>query len=181
MSSAYFKILIILISGLTCFSSVKAGIFDKLHKQSVEIDKPKDSITYYEEGISFYKSAEYLSAEKAFLKYIDIKEKTEENDLLAYSFHYLGNIESWKSNFLQSIQYHKKASNIFLKLKNSKYVAISNNQISSAFESLGEYDSCLVYYQFNIQHRNQIDATYTVLNSYQRIAATYAKLYNYKL
>ena len=39
----------------------------------------------------------------------------------------------------------------------------------------------MVYYQNNIQNQALIDADYTVLNSYQRIAATYARLYNYKL
>ena len=136
---------------------------------------------YYEEGISYYKIGEYLSAEVEFLKTIEFAEKSKKNKLLAYTFHYLGIIENWKSNFSQSIYYHKKARNLFLELKNSKYEAISNNNISFAFESLGEYDSTIVYYQINIQNRELIDANYTVLNAYQRIATTYAHLYNYKL
>ena len=39
----------------------------------------------------------------------------------------------------------------------------------------------MVYYQINIQNRALIEADYTVLNSYQGIAATYAKIFNYKL
>lgn len=180
MKTSYFKILIIFISGFNCFSIVKAGTVD-MHQQLIEIVKAEESIAFYEEGMSFYNSFEYLPAERAFLKVIDLAEKTDEEELLAYSFHFLGNIESWKSNFSQSIYYHKKASDLFLELNNTKYVAISNNQISFAFEFLGEYDSTLVYYQNNIQNRKLIEDNYTVLNTYQSIAATYAKLHNYKL
>ena len=150
-------------------------------QQDLQTKSAEEPTTYYDEGISYYKKFEYLSAEEAFLKAIELAEKSQDKEILSYSFHYLGNIESWKSNFQQSIYYQKKARDLFLELNNSEYVAISHNQLSFVFESLGEYDSTLVYYQNNIQNRKQIDAKYTVLNSYQRIAGTYANRYNYKL
>ena len=135
---------------------------------------------YYEEGISLHDFGKYLSAETAFLKAIKLVENSNEKEILAYSYHYLGNIESWKSNFPQSIVYHKKASTLFYEQSNLEYLAISNNQISSGFYALGEYDSTLVYYKKNIENRNVIDAKYTILNSYKSIAKLYASLYNYK-
>jgi len=163
------------------FSSTVFETTKTIFQQEFKTDTIEGSQTYYENGISYYNKGTYLSAEKEFLKAIDLVEKSQENEILSYSFHYLGNIESWKSNFSQSIYYHKKACSIFLKQNNSEYEAISNNQISSAFESLGEYDSTLVYCQINIQNRALIEANYTVLHSYQIIAGTYAKLHNYKL
>lgn len=163
------------------YSSTVPETTKTILQQGFKADTIEESQTYYENGISYYNKGTYLSAEKEFLRAIELAGKSKEKEILSYSFHYLGNIESWKSNFSQSISYHKKARELFLKQNNSEYEAISNNQISFAFESLGEYDSTLVYIQNNIQNREQIDASYTVLNSYQMIAATYAKLYNYKL
>lgn len=82
MKTSYFKLLI-LIYGFTYFSSIKAATVDLLHKQGVEIVKAEESIAFYEEGMSFYKSFEYLPAEKAFLKVIDLARKTNNpSDLL---------------------------------------------------------------------------------------------------
>ena len=184
MKTTAFKIIFVVVflaGSNNVFSNADPNTSKKILQQNLKIDNIEESQTYYEKAISYYKLNEYLSAEEAFLKTIDLAEKSKEKEILTYSFHYLGNIESWKSNFSQSIFYHKKARNLFLELDNSEYVALSNNQISFAFESLGEYDSTLVYYQINISNREQIEANYAVLNSYQRIAATYAKLYNYKL
>ena len=75
METSHFKILIIFISGFTCFSLVKAGTVDILHQQGKEMDKVEESTAFYEEGMSLYKMSEYLSAEKAFLKSIDIAAK----------------------------------------------------------------------------------------------------------
>lgn len=173
-----------------------------LSQQQIEDNTYEEAQLYYEEGLNLHNIGDYINAETAFLKAIELAEKSQEKKVLSYSFHYLGNIESWKSNFAQSIFYHKKAQDLFFELNNSAYEAISNNQISFAFESLGEYDSALVYYQNNIQNREKFDAkytvvnsflkivkkkqgnsdaTYTVLNSYQKIAITYARLHNYKL
>ena len=184
------------------FSSTVSNTTKLVPQQEPEIITNEESYVYYEEGVSLNKIGAYHSAEKAFLRAIDLAEKSQDEEILSYSFHHLGNIESWKSQFSQSIFYHKKAHDLFLELNNLEYVAISNNQISTAFESLGEYDSSLVYYQNNIQNRKNIDAKYTmvnsflriavktpgnfdaqymVVNSYQKIAAIYARLYNYKL
>ena len=184
MKTIVFKIIfviVILASSNNVFSISVSDTTSTIFQQDLKIDNIEESQIHYEKGMSYYKVGEYLSAEEAFLKVIDIAIKSQEKEILSYSFHYLGNIKSWKSNFSQSIHYHKKSRDLFLELNNSEYVSISNNQISFAFESLGEYDSALVYYQINIQNQKLIDADYTVLNSYQRIAATYAKLYNYKL
>lgn len=205
MKTVTFKILVIIVS-LSVSNKVLSNTIPETAKttlnQDLKFDSIEESQAYYEKGMSYYKMHEYLSAEEAFLKVIEFAEKSQDNEILAYTFHYLGNIESWKSDFSQSIHYHKKARYLFLKLNHAKYVAISNNHISFAFESLGEYDSTLVYYQNNIQNREKFDnkytvlssyqknniqnkekfdAKYTVLNSYQKIAATYARLYNYKL
>ncbi len=183
------------------FSNTVPDTTKLILQQNIETITIEESYAYYEEGVSLNNTGAYLSAENAFLVAIDLAEKSQENEIIAYSFHYLGNIESWKSKFSQSIFYHKKARNLFVELNNPEYVAISNNQISSAFESLGEYDSTLVYYQYNIKNREifdtkpsvlnyykknstnkkeKYDGKYTVMNSYQKIAGTYAKLYNYK-
>lgn len=184
MKTIAFKILIIIVS-LSVSNKVLSNTVPENTKTTLQQDLKLDSIeelkVYYEKGMSYYNMHEYLSAEEAFLKVIEFAEESQGKEILSYSFHYLGNIESWKSNFSLSIHYHKKARDLFLELNNSEYVAISNNQISFAFESLGNYDSSLVYYQNNIQNRALIEADYTVLNSYQKIAVTYARLYNYKL
>lgn len=95
-------------------------------QQDLKINQAENSQAYYEKGMSFHKMHEYLSAEEAFLKAILIADKSKEKEILSFSFHYLGNIESWKSNFTQSIFYNKKARNLFQDLKNSEYEAISN-------------------------------------------------------
>lgn len=139
-----------------------------------------DAQSYYEEGISLHDIGKYLEAETAFLKALELVENTDEKEIRAFCFHYLGNIEGWKSNFSQSIFYHKQAKTLFYELRNSEYQAISNNRISFGFEALAEYDSTLVYYRENIENKNAIEAKYTILNSYQSIAILYASLYNYK-
>lgn len=89
MKTSYFKILIIFISGFNCLSFVKAGTVD-MHQQLIEFDKAEEFLAFYEEGMSFYKSFEYFPAEKAFLKYIDIAEKTNNpSDLLPRFWAYL--------------------------------------------------------------------------------------------
>jgi signal transduction histidine kinase/DNA-binding response OmpR family regulator len=144
------------------------------------INKTEQARAYYENGLIFYNMFEYHSAEIEFLKAIEIYEKLHNKSPLAYSCHFLGQIESWKSNYSKSIQYHKKARDLFYELKNIKYAAISNNQISFGLEALGDYDSSLLYCRKNIENRESINSPYTVLTSYQKIAALYAKLYNYK-
>lgn len=181
MKTAAVIIIVFLLGSNSVFSITVIETTKTLLQQGFKTDTIEESQTYYENGISYYNQGTYLSAEKEFLKAIDLAEKTQENEILSYAFHYMGNIERWKSNFSQSIHYHKKARELFLKQNNSEYEAISYNQIALAFKSLGEYDSTLVYSQNNIQNRELIDASYTVLNSYQMIAGTYAKLYNYKL
>lgn len=145
------------------------------------INRNSEAWAYYEEGLDLHDIGKFPQAEIAFLKAMDAAEKTDEKKLLAYTYHYLGRIEAWKSNFSQSIYYHKNARDLFLKQNNSEYEAISNNQISFAYESLGEYDSTVVYYLHNIHNREKFETKYTVLDTYQKIAGTYAKLYNYKL
>ena len=184
MKTIAFKIILVLVflaGSNFVFSKTVPDTAKTITQPKLKINRTEESQSFYEKGMSYHKMHEYLSAEEAFLKAINVAEKSQEKKILSYSFHYLGNIESWKSNFAQSIYYHKKARDLFLELKNSEYEAISNNQISYAYASLGEYDSTLVYYQINIQNRALIEANYTVINSYQRIAATYARLYNYKL
>lgn len=171
-------------------------------QQDLKINRAEDPQAYFEKGISHYKKGTYISAEEAFLKSIDRANKTDEKKTLAYSFHFLGNIESWKSNFSQSIHYHKNARDLFLELDNLEYVAISNNNISSGFNALGKYDSTIVYFKKNIENQaagkhakttrtaiffkkkieNQESGNFdnTILASYQGLAILYAKLYNYK-
>lgn len=198
--------LLVYLYSLSGYSSIKADSISVLAENKndtlAQIHKFDDALAYYENGIALHNRGKYLLAETELLKAIDVAEKSDEKELLAYSYHYLGRIQSWKSNFSQSIHYNKKARDLFRKFNNSEYEAISNNLISSAFESLGAYDSTLVYYQNNIQNREKFDnkyrvvnsflkiavktpgnfdAKYAVLNSYQKIAITYARLYNYKL
>jgi signal transduction histidine kinase/DNA-binding response OmpR family regulator len=183
MKTMAFRIIVIVFLSISnnVFSSTVHETQKTILHQGIQNNTYEEAQSYYEKGLTFQNIGEYLPAEEAFLEAVELAEKSQEKEILAYSFHYLGNIESWKSNFSQSIQYNKKARSLFLELDNSEYEAISNNQISIAFGSLGEYDSTLVYFQYNIQNRELIDAKYTVLNSYQKIAGTYAKLFNYKL
>jgi signal transduction histidine kinase/DNA-binding response OmpR family regulator len=87
-------------------------------------------------------------------------------------------------------------------MDNIKHVAISNNDLCFVFESLGEYDSTLLYYKKNIANRDKINTDISstdarffykkkttnrnksnisiIFNSYQGIATLYAKLRNYR-
>lgn len=163
------------------FSNIVPDTVMSTPSPDLEINEAEDPQVYYEKGRSYHKMHDYLSAEEAFLKASELAEKSKEKEILSSSYHYLGNIESWKSNFERSIYYHRRARDLFHELKDSEYEALSNNQIAFGYASLGEYDSALVYYQMNIQNRTFIEADYTVLISYQGIAGTYARLYNYKL
>jgi signal transduction histidine kinase/DNA-binding response OmpR family regulator len=197
----YIITLLVYLSSFNGFSSINSDTLNILPQQETE-----NARACYIKGIALYKKAYYLSAETAFLKSIDLANKTDEKETLAYSFHFLGNIESWKSNFAQSIYYYKNAQNLFLELNNLKYVAISNNNISSGYYALGEYDSTIVYFKKNIENKNigSFDNTIitvfqgltikkkgenqetgysdkTILASYQGLASLYAQLYNYKM
>jgi signal transduction histidine kinase/AraC-like DNA-binding protein len=166
---------------LSSFSLLKANepsILDKNKSDSVDvIDEAKVN---YEKALTLHNAGKYILAESAFLEASEEAEKVNEIKLLAYSYHYLGRIENWKSNYSKSIYYHKKAHKLFKELKNSKYRAISNNQISFAFESLAQYDSAAIYYKRNIEQRENVDFKYTILLSYQRLAGLYSTLNNYK-
>ncbi len=184
MKTTDFKIIFLLVflaGSNNMFSNIVPGTTKIIPQQERKINQAENPQTYYEKGISYHKMHDYLSAEEAFLKASELAEKSKQKEILSSSFHYLGNIESWKSDFELSIYYHRKARDLFHELKDSEYEALSNYQISFGYASLGEYDSALVYNQMNIQNRASINADYIVLNSYQGIANTYARLYNYKL
>ena len=187
-------LLFILFSSGSNLSSITAQNFNRgntellqdssieiLSEQELQSKVHKQAQLHYDKGTAYHELAMYIAAETEYLKAIEFAEKTNDKEICAYSYHYLGRIQAWKSNLSQSIHYHKKARNLFIKLNNSKFEAISNNHIAFAFESLAQYDSAVVYYQNNIKNKEFIHANYTVLNSYKRIAGTYAGLYNYKL
>jgi len=180
---------------------------DTPSKQEIQNKTAEEARSYYEEGLELNEFGQYIPAETAFLKAIQLAENSNHKEILAFSFFHLANIESWKSNFPQSILYQKKARTLFYELNNLQYVAISNNYISTAFEALGEYDSTIVYFKKNIKHqdagnientsstnksglavyfkkKNQKSKTgnleNTILNSYRGMTGLYAKLYNYK-
>ena len=203
------KILDFKIAILTFFSfgfmshyNVMADKGKLLTELDIEINKAEEAQTYYKEGMSFYKMADYFAAEKAFQKAIELANKTDEKEIIAFSFYFLGNIEGWKSNFPQSIHYHQNAGELYRKLDNLEYVAISNNNISAGFYALAEYDSSIVYYKKNIENKDIVSIENktrkaifykkknkntaprnfenTILGAYQGLAILYAKLYNYK-
>ena len=193
---------------LLIFLSVFNGLFSNTlagenpPKPQQETDKEEELRIKYNEALSWYNAAEFLSAEKAFLEAIAIAESTGEKEILAFSLHYLGNIESWKSNFHQSIFYHKKAKILFAEIDNFEFVAISNGKIATGFENPGKYDSTIVYYKLNIANREAFNKAITsnnspgyfkkkstdgdnptldvIFTSYQGISALYAKLQNYR-
>ena len=175
-----------------------------LSQQEIQDNKSELARSFYEEGLELNELHQLILAETAFLKVIKLAENTDEKEILAFSFHHLANIESWKSNFPQSISYHKKARALFNELGVLEYVAISNNSISSGFEALGEYDSTIAYFKKNINNqaavnfentklsdylgveifkkKKRVSGTYenAILTSYQGLAGLYAKLNNYK-
>jgi len=179
---------------------------ENLSQREVQDNSHEEALYYYEEGLELNELHQFIPAETAFLKAIKLAENSNEKEILAFSFFHLGNIESWKSNFSQSIHYHKNARDLFLELDNLEYVAISNNHISSGFYALGEYDSTIVYFKKNIENQaagnfkktthtayhglaifkkkteNQETGNFdnTILASYQGLATLYAQLYNYK-
>ena len=187
-------------------SSIKANSLDQRNHELLSDSIIGEAQSYFENGLELHDLGKYLAAEAVFLKAIKLAENTDEKEIRALSLHYLGNIESWKSNFPQSIHYHKNARDLFLELDNLEYVAISNNHISSGFYALGKYDSTIVYFKKNIENQaagnfkktthttyqglaifkkkteNQETGNFdnTILASYQGLAILYAKLYNYK-
>jgi signal transduction histidine kinase/DNA-binding response OmpR family regulator len=182
------------------FSNTSTG--DTEPTFQAEKDNKEEARMIYEEALNCYNAAEFQSAEKAFLEAIAIAENTGEKEILAFSLHHLGNIESWKSNFHQSIFYHKKAKTLFSEIDNFEFVAISNNKMATGFENLGNYDSTLAYYTQNIANREAFNKAITsnnipgyfkkkttdggnpildvIFTSYQGISALYAKLQNYR-
>ena len=181
-------------------SSIKANSLDQRNHELLSDSIIGEAQSYFENGLELHDLGKYLAAEAVFLKAIKLAENTDEKEIRALSLHYLGNIESWKSNFPQSIHYHKNARDLFLELDNLEYVAISNNHISSGFYALGKYDSTIVYFKKNIENKaagnfknttlvffkkknkNQATGNFdnTILEAYQGLAILYAKLYNYK-
>jgi len=140
------------------FLFVLNGLFS--NPSPVELRPPpqqeEEIRTQYNEALSMYKMAEFLSAQQSFLDAVTLAEKTDEKEVLAFSLHYLGNIESWKSNFPQSILYHKKASVLFDEQENPEYVAISNNKIASGYEALSQKDYIFFIYKRRKQYETPI-------------------------
>ena len=193
---------------LLIFLSVFNGLFSNTlagenpPKPPQESHKEETPQIQYNEALLWYKMSEFHSAENAFLEAIAIAENTGDKEILAFSLHYLGNIESWKSDFHQSIFYHNKAKALFSEIDNFEFVTISNNKIATGFENLGKYDSTIFYYKLNIVNREAFNKAITsnnspgyfkkkstggdnptldvIFTSYQGISALYAKLQNYR-
>lgn len=161
-----------------CFASLKFMYANGLPIQDEK--ENKQEIIYYEKALELHDLSKYPQAEKLFLQTVELAIEKGEKEILAYSFHYLGRIEEWKSDYSQSLVYHRKALKLFHELKNVDYIAFTNNSIASVHEYVGLYDSSLIYYSRNIENRNNI-SPYASIISYQNIASLYAKLYNYKL
>ena len=93
MKTLAFKILVIFFSaGFNhVFSSPIPETKRTIPQQDLKINRVEDPQAYYEKGMSYYKMGEYLSAEEAFLKATELAEKSQEKEILSYSFHFLGN------------------------------------------------------------------------------------------
>ena len=166
-----------------CFNSLN---LIKANSPQISVDKISDSknqqeIVDYEKAVKLHDSGKYLQAEKFFLKSVNAAEEQGKKEILAYSFHYLGRIEEWKSNYYESIYYHEKALRLFDELINIEYIAHTNNNIAGVYQNIGVYDSSLVYYKKNIRNKDNIYPFNSIFISYQNIASLYSKLYNYKL
>ncbi len=138
-------------------------------------------INFYNEAIELHDAGNYKQAEKTFLKTLELAEKQNQKEILASSFHYLGRIEEWKSNYYESIAYQRRALELFNELSNVEYIAHTNNYIARVYQSIGVYDSSLVYYKKNIRNKDNIYPFHSLLTSYQNITSIYAEQYNYKL
>jgi hypothetical protein len=65
-------LLILFLSGFKgSFSTTSPGVIDPTRQQEVEDANIEESCIHYEEGLSWYEKAEYLSAEKSFLRSVN--------------------------------------------------------------------------------------------------------------
>lgn len=186
--------------------SLSDSSLKNLSKEDVPKNIIEEARFYYEKGRVLHDTGEYLLAEAAFLNAIKLFENREKKEICAFSIHYLGKIESWKSNYSQSILYHKNARDLFEEFENEEYVAVSNNNISYGFYALGEYDSSIVYFKKNINNLTVGNSEETspqdydvffyfkkknkseeagninrvIIESYQGLATLYAQMHNYK-
>ena len=92
MKTIAFKIIVLVFLSVSnqVYSNTDPETTKTIPQQEFKINT-EELQTYYEEGISYYKMAEYLNAEESFLKAIDLAEKSKEKEILSYSFHFLGN------------------------------------------------------------------------------------------
>ncbi|RLD75822.1 MAG: hypothetical protein DRJ07_17395, partial [Bacteroidetes bacterium] len=81
MKTIAFKIILILIflaGSSYVFSNTVPDATKTIPQQDLDIIPIEESYAYYEEGVSYNKTGAYLSAEKAFLRAIDLAEKSQD-------------------------------------------------------------------------------------------------------
>jgi len=155
-------------------------IADEMLLLSTKTNKKDEARAHYKKGYAYQNLGKQLEAEKELNIALSLSIKNNDKNIEALSLHYIGRIYSWKTMNKEAIKYLRQAQKIFSDLKDAKYVAISNNQIAFQFQSLGNYDSAFFFFNKNIENRDKVKYTYTILLSYQCIAGLYSQFHNNK-
>lgn len=93
-------------------------------------------------AMKYFNNGMLDSAQSQFLKIIT----SETNkDTLAKCYHYLGNINYQKSDFVKSLNYFKRAQEIYSELGNTRKVSNELNNIGLIYLEIGELDKAKSY------------------------------------
>lgn len=136
-----------------------------------------NSIANTDSAMKYFNNGMLDSAQSQFLKIIS----TETNkDTLAKCYHYLANINYQKNDFVKSLNYFKRAQEIYSELGNTKKVSNELNNIGLIYLEIGELDKAKSYIlkSFDIDIKggqtDDINSSYTNLHVIENSRGNYA-------
>lgn len=105
------------------------------------------------------------SAQTEFFKLVSIESN---KDTLAKCYHYLGNINYQKSDFVKSLNFFKKAHQLYVEINNPNKISNELNNIGLIYLQIGELDKAKYYITKSLEidikiGASGINATYTNL------------------
>lgn len=132
-------------------------------------------------AMNYFNNGILDSAEIEFIKVT----KTETNkDTLAKCYHYLGNINYQKSDFVKSLSFFKKAHGLYAELGNTKKVSNELNNIGLIYFQIGDLAKAKYYIQKSLDidikiGQEGVNVTYTNLYAIENARHNYEEAESY--
>jgi tetratricopeptide (TPR) repeat protein len=164
-------------NAIECYDTV---IF---HLKLMNINKVRLTKFYFHIAENFQGNGEYHKALIYEQKIVAIRKKHGKHLSLANAQNNIAITYFYLGNYQKSIEFHKKAANIFELFLGSQHpnVALSYHNIASTYHELGLYEKALEFNKKAIDIRNKtLDKKHPeIAKSYSNIALTYESLGHY--